>query len=84
MLQATVKENLCAIVDAYMSATGLSEAQISKRFYGNVQFFREFRIGKHSISVKKLDEIVAEFKERWPPDAEWPYLRPLLMGRVAK
>lgn len=77
--EIAVRRNLCAIVDAYMAATGASEAALSKKFYGNGGFFQEFRRGLRSISVQRLDVLLQEFREQWPADAPWPPLTPIFM-----
>lgn len=81
MISKTVKANLLAIVAAYRKATGATVPEVSKKFYGNTNFLDEFRDGEHSISLKKLDGMVAKFREEWPEGAEWPYLRPAFMDR---
>ncbi len=81
MITNTVKKNILAIVSAYRKATGASLSEVSKRFYGNSNFFEQFKAGGHSISVKKLDEMVAKFQAEWPEGAEWPYLSVIFMDR---
>lgn len=77
----TVRKNLLAIVAEYRRATGASLSEVSKRFYGNATFMEQFKAGEHSISVGKLDTVVTKFREEWPPEAEWPVLRPIFMDR---
>jgi hypothetical protein len=84
MLARTARENLKAIVGAYARATGQSRAAVSKGFYGNTRFFDEFFAGDHSISIDKLDEVIARFREAWPPGAPWPALRAAVIRRPKK
>lgn len=81
MIAKTVRDNLLAIAAAYRKATGKSLTQVSKDFYGNADFFVQLRRGEHSISVKKLDEMVEKFRQSWPPGAKWPLVRVIYMGR---
>lgn len=74
-----VRKNLLAIVTAYRQATGKSLSEVSKKFYGNAKFFEQFKAGEHSISITKLDSVVAKFRAEWPEDAEWPYLNAIFM-----
>lgn len=84
MIAAEVRKNLLAVVSAYRKATGASDSEVSKRFYGNVSFIDKFRSGDHSISVDKLDAMIADFRAKWPEGAEWPMLRPIFMDRQAQ
>ena len=83
MLAADIRENLCALIDAFCEATGLSEGQASKKIYGNTPFFALYREGKQSLSVKTLDRLIEKFRADWPPGAEWPHLRAIIMDRAA-
>jgi hypothetical protein len=83
-IAAEIRTNLLAIVAAYRRATGLSIATVSARFYGNAGFLSEFKAGRQTISVDKLDEMVAKFRAEWPENAEWPYLGAMFMDRPRK
>jgi len=78
-MEKAARENLLPIVAAYRKATKQSLATVSSEFYGNGGFLEEFKNGKHSISLKKLDEVLRKFRDRWPANAEWPLLRPIFM-----
>ena len=80
MIAEIVKTNLLAIAAAYRRGTGDSLTQISKEFYGNSTFFNQIKRGEHSVSVRKLDEMVERFREKWPPDTAWPPVRVISMG----
>ena len=82
MFAAIARKNLTTIADAYGKATGYSQSEISKRFYGRWSFFAEFRRGKQSISIDKLDEILARFRKEWPEDTEWPTLPIIRMTQI--
>ncbi len=84
MIAEIVKTNLIAIAAAYRKGTGASLTQISKDFYGNSKFFEELKRDRHSVSVRKLDEMVERFRERWPPDTAWPPVRVISMGHRAQ
>jgi hypothetical protein len=80
MITRAVTVNLLAIVEAYRDATGKSLSQVSKDFYGNATFFAEFAKGTRSLSVNKLDEMLEDFREKWPPGVPWPPIRKVRMG----
>ena len=71
-IASTCRQNLSAIATAYARATGLTLAQVSKRFYGKGSFLGEFRRRSRSVSVDKYDELVEQFKAEWPDGARWP------------
>lgn len=79
----TCRKNLVAIAGAYAKATRTSLEQVSKRFYGNRGFLRAFKAGERSVSIDKLDEMVAAFIETWPEGADWPQLRAVVIARPA-
>ena len=81
MIMRIIRDNLLAIAAAYHKATGKSLTQVSHEFYGNGDFFAKLRRGEQSISVKKLEEMVAAFRADWPKEARWPATRPVMMGR---
>lgn len=83
-IAAEIRTNLLAIAAAYRKATGLSLATVSARFYGNAGFLAEFKAGRQTISIDKLDGMVAKFHAEWPDGAEWPYLSAVLMDRPPK
>jgi len=74
-----MRANLRSIVAAYRAATGSTLAQVSKRFYGNAGFLGSFFSGKGSVSLQKLDAMLAAITSEWPPGAEWPYCRAVII-----
>ena len=76
-----IRANVLAIATAYREATGLSLATVSARFYGNAGFLSEFKAGRQTISVDKLDEMVRKFRAEWPENAEWPFLPAVFFER---
>lgn len=84
MLAKTCRHNLLAIARAYAQAAGVSLGTVSKNFYGNRTFLADFRAGKTSVSVDKLDEMLAKFASEWPAGARWPMLRAVLVRGPAK
>lgn len=80
-IAAEIRFNLLAVVAAYRKATGLSLATVSARFYGNAGFLSEYKAGRQTISVDKLEEMVAKFRQEWPQNAQWPYLSPIFLDR---
>lgn len=79
MIAEIARANISALIDGFTAGTGLSQAAASHKLYGNSSFFEQFRGGKQSISVKKLDDLIAAFRANWPAASEWPRLRPMLM-----
>lgn len=75
-----IRANLLAIVAAYRKATGLSLGTISSRFYGNAGFLAEFKAGRQTLSIDKLDKVVEKFRAEWPDGASWPYLGAIFMN----
>lgn len=76
-----VRTNVLAVAAAYREATGLSLATVSARFYGNAGFLPEFKAGRQTISVDKLEEMLEKFHRDWPTGAEWPYLEAIMFER---
>lgn len=76
-----MRSNVLAIAAAYRKATGLSLATVSARFYGNAGFLSEFKAGRQTVSIDKLDEMVAKFRREWPENGKWPELAAVLFER---
>lgn len=81
MIARILRDNLLTLAQNYARATKSSLPAVSKRFYGNVGFFAEFRAGGTSISIDKYDAVVERFREEWPSDREWPFLRAVVFAR---
>ena len=81
MLAQIARQNLIKVADAYAAAKKMPRTAVSRQFYGRSDFLDEFRRGKQSISIDKLDEVVRAFRREWPEDAEWPLLPAIIMGR---
>jgi len=83
MIAETARANISALIDGFTAGTGLSEAAASHKLYGNSSFFEHFRSGKQSISLKKLDDLIAAFRANWPAESEWPPLKPMILPSKA-
>jgi hypothetical protein len=81
MFASIFRDNLLAIAKAYAEANGVKLGSVSRKAYGNASFFHQLATGKHSISVKRAEEILNWFRKNWPEDTAWPPLRPIFMGR---
>lgn len=81
MIELLIKQNLLAIADAFCAATGRTMTGISKEFYGKKDFFEKLRADETTVSIKKVDEIVAAFRGRWPDGTPWPETRTVTMNR---
>lgn len=75
------RANILALATAYADATGMTVDQISKKFYGRTDFIGSFVVRKASISVDKLDAIIAKFEANWPEGAPWPQLHDVTVNR---
>ena len=81
MMSKTCRTNLLILAGTYAKANRMSLSQVSTRAYGSAYFLQKFKEGKVSISLAKLDEMIAWFRENWPPNADWPMLRAIFMDR---
>jgi hypothetical protein len=79
MISEICRDNLLALADSYASAERVPFSTVSKRFYGNTNFLRRFQNREVSISIDKFDEVIERFIAKWPPDAEWPLLRNVII-----
>lgn len=81
MIAKILRENLLTLAKAYAKATGSTLPAVSKRFYGNVGFFADFRAGDASISIDKYEVVVGQFIDNWPKDTAYPFLRSVVFPR---
>lgn len=82
MWKKTVVSNLLAIAGAYAKATGKSLTTISKDFYGRGDFLNELKRGRKSVTIDRVDEMLTDFRDRWPAGAKWPLVRAPLMNQA--
>lgn len=86
MLAQICRENLIAVADAYARARKkpMTLAQVSRKFYGSSAFLDEFKRGEKSITIDKLDDMLAAFRAEWPENGAWPVLRAVVVERPGK
>jgi hypothetical protein len=80
-VSALFREIILAIAAAYGKPLGLSRSQVSKRCYGRGNFLDNLKAGKQSLSLVMVDRILDYFRDNWPDQAEWPYLRAIVITR---
>lgn len=78
------RDNLLKIADAYARATGTARTTVSRKFYGQHGFFDDLAAGNCSITLSKFGSVVDAFRDRWPPNAEWPFTRAATISRPRK
>lgn len=71
-MEKTCRQYLLALARTYARKNGLALATVARRFHGTESFFTDFSKGKRSITLRKLDEMIAEFRAQWPDDLKWP------------
>ena len=72
MLEKQCRQELKAVVEAYGKATKKTLSSISEDFYGKSTFFKEFLAGDRTMTIHKFDEVMADFRRRWPHGSPWP------------
>lgn len=72
MFETACKETLLALASGYAKAEGLSMSTVSRRFHGNQAFLDDFKRGKCSVTLSKLDEMVLAITAAWPAGAKRP------------
>lgn len=83
MIGTEILSSFKIIVRAYAKATGDSDVKISKMLYGNAHFLERFFTGEQTISLTKLDEMLALLAEKWPEGTPWPVI-PIMMIKGPK
>jgi hypothetical protein len=78
-MEKIVTKNVLALADAYAAATGKSLSTVSKQFYGSSYFFRDLRAREASISIRRLEQMLDQFRASWPEGVAWPVMMPILI-----
>ena len=79
MIARTVRQNVVTLTNAFAKASGMSRSEVNRHFYGRGNFLTEFASGKQSISIDKLDRVIAKFRKEWPKGHKFPVLTPVFM-----
>jgi ribosome maturation factor RimP len=75
----TIRKNLLTLAYAYAEATGKSITDVSREIYGRGGFVKGFEDNKSSISIDKLERVIAKFRREWPRRKKFPVLDPIFM-----
>lgn len=81
-MEEQLRNQLFALSEAYMSATGARVTAVARACAKDGWFFNALRDGK-GFTARKYDEVVLWFAENWPVGAEWPegVERPIVPAR---
>jgi hypothetical protein len=78
-MEPVVRQNLIAYARAYARGHGKKLSQVSREIYGNSNFLDQFRRGKVTVGLDKLDEMLDTLGTRWPDGVAIPYAAPMWM-----
>jgi hypothetical protein len=78
------RSNMLALFAAYARATGLTTEQVSKRMYGNMAFYKEFKAKTRTVSIDKYGQMLDLFASQWPKETPWPGLQELTITTPKK
>lgn len=76
MIEQVLKTNFLVLAEAYAKAKGSTLGAVSYRFYGHALFLEDFKRGKCSVSLRKLDLMLAKIIADWPQETARPRLDP--------
>jgi hypothetical protein len=72
MLETPARAYLLALARSYAGEKKLAMTTVARRFHGMVTFFDDFEAGKCTVTLRKFDEMVDQFREEWPETLHWP------------
>jgi len=72
MMESMCRAFLLSVAKAYAKATNLAMSTVSKRFHGADTFLEDFQDGKCSVTLRKFDSMIAEFRKLWPENTDFP------------
>jgi hypothetical protein len=84
MIEETMRKNLLTLARTYAKANGITLRQVSRRLYGNIEFFDDFGRRRASMTLSKFDEMVEKFRAGWPEDVPWPFLEAAIIPRLQR
>jgi hypothetical protein len=72
IMEQFCRDYLLAVAKTFAKAENLELATVSRRFHGAVYFLEDFKNGSVTITLRKFDEMLAEFERHWPRGVKWP------------
>lgn len=66
------RDYLIDVATAYGKAHKLALTTVSRRFHGREYFLGDFEQGNCTVTLRKFDEMIAEFRAQWPKGIRWP------------
>lgn len=73
-IATTLRQNLLTLAHECVRLTGESLARVSRRINTDHKFFAKLEANECSFTVRKYDEMIAEFCAQWPEGASMPLL----------
>lgn len=74
-LGPVLRDNIGALAFAYTKAKGIQMSTLSRYIRGDMYFLEDYLAANVSVTVKKYDEIIAWFDDRWPQGVAKPKIK---------
>lgn len=74
-METICRRYLMRVATKFAELNGLSLNTVSRRFHGAVSFLDDFNAGSVTITLRKYDQMVREFRRAWPKGRKWPEMR---------
>lgn len=68
-------QNVLKLARAYAEHKELRLETVGRYFHGTSKIFDSLENGSVSLGLRKYDDMIAKFKEKWPEDLPWPKIR---------
>lgn len=65
---------LLLLAKIFAKENGLDLNTVSRRFHGAVFFLRDFKSGRVTVTLRKYDEMIGQFRREWPSGVKFPEL----------
>ena len=67
--------NLLKLAHAYANYHECTLANVGRRIHNDNAVFARLEAGTGSITLRKYDEVIERFRDKWPRGLRWPRLR---------
>jgi len=71
-MEKLLRTYLLLVARRYAKERELALTTVARRFHSTETFFDDFEAGKVSVTLRKLDQMLAAFREQWPDGIQWP------------